>query len=73
MSNVIEELNEENRILHLQKKLENNIILEEELKKEDKEKLLELYRNQIENLKMNYEEKQKQFIKYKNKIIQLRK
>ena len=54
-------MNEEERILELQKRYEEGKITESEISKKDIEKLMELYKKQIE-------EKRESIKNYKNKI-----
>lgn len=71
--NIIEELEEQRKILELQKKYEAGIIKEEELTEEEKEKLIDLLNQQIETLERNIESYKQTLRGYRDKILEIRK
>lgn len=71
-NNLIKELEEKRKIIELQNKFESNIIKEEELSEEEKEKLTDLYKEQIETLEKNILNYQQNLRVYKNKIIEMK-
>lgn len=68
-----EELNYKKDIFELQQKYEKGIILEEDMTDKEKEELLNLYNEQIINLKNNIIAKKKELGGYKEKILAIRK
>ena len=65
---ILDEFEEKNRLLKLQKDYENGIILEEELTKKQKEELMNLYNEQIRNLEDEIARSKVTLKMYKNKI-----
>lgn len=70
---IIENSLEENRLLELQMKFENNQIVEEDISIEDIEKLSILYDKQIEKLRNKIEQNILNTEKYKKQIIAIKK
>lgn len=72
---VSKNINIENKfnILNLQKQFEKGLINEEELKEEEKEQLILLYKEQIDNIKNNINFKKQELNKYKMEILNLKK
>lgn len=64
----IDEQKENRKILDIQKMFEEGLIKEEELTEEIKYKLMELYRKQIENLKIEIEVNKKELQACKEEI-----
>lgn len=71
-TNLIKELEEKRKIIDIQNKYESNIIREEELSEEEKEKLIALYKEQIETLESNILNYQQNLKIYRNKIIEMK-
>lgn len=71
-NNLIKELEEKRKIIELQNKYESNIIREEELSEEEKERLTELYKEQIKTLENNILNYQQSLRIYRNKIIEMK-
>ena len=67
--NTIEELSSQYKIIQLQKDYESGIIKEEELLYDEEEKLIELYKKQIETLEINISIKKQELLGYKEKIL----
>lgn len=70
---VIKQDKELQRILKLQKAYEERLILEEEISEEDKEKLYNLYEEQIKETQISIKESKNEIEKNKNAIIEIRK
>lgn len=70
---LIEKLKEEREILKLQQKYDAGKITEDDLQEEEKEKLIVLYKKQIETLEMDIAINKKKLENYKNKIIRIKK
>ena len=68
-NSVISEFKENRKIMDLQKQYETSIINEEDLTEEEKEKLIELYKEQISTIKDNIQTELKKLEFYKQKII----
>ena len=73
MSNIFEEFEKEKELLELQKKYEDGIILEQELTEEEKNLLINLYKQQIEILNNNINTYKKRLNDYKEKILKVKK
>lgn len=71
--NVINEFKQERKIAELQKKYENNVIIEEDLTETEKENLVKLYKEQIDTIENNIQTELTELDFYKQKIILARK
>lgn len=71
--NVINEFKQERKIAELQKKYENNVIIEEDLTETEKENLVKLYKEQIDTIENNIQTELTKLDFYKQKIILARK
>lgn len=71
-TNLIKELEEKRKIIDIQNKYESNIIREEDLSEEEKEKLIALYKEQIETLENNISNYQQNLKICRNKIIEMK-
>lgn len=71
-SNIIKELKEEQNILNLQEQYEAGKIKEENISEEDKDKLVELYKEQIKTLENNVALYKNSLKNYKEKILKIR-
>ena len=69
---MIESFKRYNKLLEIQKSFENGTIKEEDLSEEEKNSLIELYKQQIEDLQRNIDNNKRSFNMYKEKIISLR-
>ena len=69
----ISQLNEERKILELQRKFKKKLIKENELSKKEKEKLIELYKEQIKSLYIDIKNNNREIENYKKEIIKIRK
>ena len=67
--NTIEELSNQYKIMALQKDYESGVIKEEELSDYEKERLMELYKKQVETLEINIAIKKQELLSYKEKIL----
>ena len=67
------DFNESQKLYELQRKLEDGKINIKSLNYEDKEKLINLYEQQIDYLKDSIENRKKKLKDYKSKIIEKRK
>ena len=70
--NLLEELEEQRKILELQRKYESGIVQEENLTEEEKEKLIALFNQQIEILERNIENYKKTLRYYRDKILEIK-
>ena len=66
-------LQESGKILELQRKFEKGLIKESELSEEEKEKLIELYKEQIKSLCEDIKNNNMEIEKYKREISKVRK
>lgn len=73
MNEFKKEIEEQRRILVLQRELEQGKIKEKELSEYEIKKLKKLYKNQISSIETDIEMYKKTLIYYKKKIIALRK
>ena len=64
---------ESQRLYKLQRDLESGKMAENDISFNDKEKLIELYEQQISNLEESIKNKKKKLRDYKNKILEKRK
>lgn len=71
-SSFINKFEEERKILNLQMRFESGDIKEADLTELEKEKLLNLYNQQIRDLKRDIENNKRIFDSYKKKIIAIR-
>jgi len=71
--NLIEQIEEDRQIAELQEKYEKGIIREEQLKEEEKQRLIGLYQKQIEVLEKNNAEYKKILKAYDEEILRIRK
>ncbi|MBR3696767.1 MAG: hypothetical protein IKM97_00605 [Clostridia bacterium] len=69
----INKLKQKRKIIDLQIKYENNIIKEEELTEEEKENLINLYKEQISTLEDNIQIELKKLEFYRQKILDTKK
>lgn len=69
---LLEELEEQRKILELQRKYESGIVQEENLTEEEKEKLIALFNQQIEILERNIENYKKTLRYYRDKILEIK-
>lgn len=67
--NTIEELSNQYKIMQLQKDYESGVVKEEELSSYEKDRLMELYKKQVETLEINIAIKQQELLSYKEKIL----
>ena len=66
-------LQENRKILELQRKFEKGLIKESELSEEEKEKLIELYKEQIKSLCEDIKNNNMEIEKYKREISKMKK
>lgn len=66
-------LQESGKILELQRKFEKGLIKESELSEEEKEKLIELYKEQIKSLCEDIKNNNMEIEKYKREISKMKK
>ena len=66
-------LQESGKILDLQRKFEKGLIKESELSEEEKEKLIELYKEQIKSLCEDIKNNNMEIEKYKREIAKMKK
>lgn len=66
-------LQESGKILELQRKFEKGLIKESELSEEEKEKLIELYKEQIKSLCEDIKNNNMEIEKYKREIAKMKK
>ena len=66
-------LQESGKILELQRKFEKGLIKESELTEEEKEKLIELYKEQIKSLCEDIKNNNMEIQKYKREISKMKK
>lgn len=66
-------LQESGKILELQRKFEKGLIKESELSEEEKEKLIELYKEQIKSLCEDIKNNNIEIEKYKREISKMKK
>ena len=66
-------LQESRKILELQRKFEKGLIKESELSEEEKEKLIELYKEQIKSLCEDIKNNNMEIEKYKREISKMKK
>lgn len=69
---LLEELEEQRKILEMQRKYESGIVQEENLTEEEKEKLIALFNQQIEILERNIENYKKTLRYYRDKILEIK-
>lgn len=69
----IKGLQESGKILELQRKFEKGLIKESELSEEEKEKLIELYKEQIKSLCEDIKNNNMEIEKYKREISKMKK
>lgn len=69
----INRLQESGKILELQRKFEKGLIKESELSEEEKEKLIELYKEQIKSLCEDIKNNNMEIEKYKREISKMKK
>ena len=69
----IKGLQESGKILELQRKFEKGLIKESELSEEEKEKLIELYKEQIKSLCEDIKNNNMEIEKYKKEILKRKK
>ena len=67
--NTIEELSNQYKIMQLQKDYDSGVVKEEELSSYEKDRLMELYKKQVETLEINIAIKQQELLSYKEKIL----
>jgi len=60
-------------LLELQKSFEEGTIKEDDLSKEEKNRLIELYEKQIEDLQKDIDDNKRAFEIYREKIVKIRK
>ena len=72
-TNIIDEFKDKQTIVKLQQDYENGKIAEEDIDENDKQKLLELYKEQIKTLNDNINAYKNSLNSYKEKILAIRK
>ena len=72
-TNIIDEFKDKQTIVKLQQDYENGKIAEEDMDENDKQKLLELYKEQIKTLNDNINAYKNSLQGYKEKIVAIRK
>lgn len=72
-TSIIDEFKDKQTIVKLQQDYENGKIAEEDMDENDKQKLLELYKEQIKTLNDNINEYKSSLNSYKEKIVAIRK